>query len=102
MLKQYEGQDLQELTKEGLTLVDFFATWCGPCKMIMPQLEQLAEERQDVQFVVVDTDPHRDFAISQKISSVPTLVLFKDGVEVDRRSGFAPKADIEKWIDKFA
>lgn len=101
MLKEYQGQDLNEMVKDGITLVDFFATWCGPCKMILPQLEQLANEREDVQFVKIDTDPYRDLAISQKVSSVPTLILFKDGVEVDRRSGFAPKQDIEKWIDKY-
>lgn len=97
----YAGQELKELVSEGIVLVDFFATWCGPCKMILPQLEQLAKEREDVKFYKVDVDQYRDFAVSQGIRSVPTLVLFKDGQEVDRRGGFAPKQEIDKWISKF-
>lgn len=97
----YTGQDLNELVNEGLVLVDFFATWCGPCKMILPQLESLAKERQDVKFVKIDVDKHRELTVSKKVTGVPTLILFKDGQEVERRSGFAPKQEIEKWINKF-
>lgn len=99
MLKNYEGQDFQELVNEGVTLIDFFATWCGPCKMIMPHLEELAGEKTDVNFYKVDVEPYRDLAINNGVKSVPTLVLFKDGQEIARRGGFAPKAEIEKWIN---
>lgn len=101
-MKNYEGQDFKTLTAEGMTVVDFYATWCGPCKMLMPQLEDLSKERADVSFVKVDIDQHRALAKDVfSIASVPTLILFKDGVEVSRRSGFAPKADVSKWIDQY-
>lgn len=97
----YQGEDLKDLVNEGVVLVDFFATWCNPCKMILPQLEQLKKEREDINIVKVNVDDYRDLAVNNKVSSIPTLVLFKDGVEVDRRGGFAPKDAIEKWIDSF-
>ncbi|NLN50191.1 MAG: thioredoxin [Acholeplasmataceae bacterium] len=101
MLLNYEGQEFETLVKEGVTLVDFFATWCGPCKMLMPQLEELAKEKTDVKYVKVDIDQHRPLAANvYKITSVPTLILFKDGVEVSRTTGFAPKAKIAKWIEE--
>lgn len=101
MIKNYEGTDFQALVKEGITLVDFFATWCGPCKMLEPQLIDLAKEKTDINYLKVDIDKHRQLATeSYNIKSVPTLVLFKDGEELSRRSGFAPKADIAKWILK--
>ncbi len=103
MLKDYEGQDFNEVIgQDGFVLVDFFATWCGPCKMLMPQLEALSEEQKDVPMVKVDIDNYRALAKeTYGITSVPTLVLFKDGVEVGRQSGFAPKENVWKWIQSF-
>lgn len=101
MIKHFGGENFQEQVKDGVTLVDFFATWCGPCKMLMPQIEALAGEKTDVDYLFVDIDQHRDLAATTfGITSVPTLILFKDGKEIDRRSGFAPKDDVRKWIEK--
>lgn len=99
ILKNYDGVNFEAQIKEGVTLVDFFATWCGPCKMLEPQLIELSKEKTDINYVKVDIDQHRELATqTYNVKSVPTLVLFKDGVEVSRRSGFAPKADIAKWV----
>ncbi|MBM7453623.1 thioredoxin 1 [Acholeplasma morum] len=100
MLISYEGQDFKEvIDRPGLVLVDFYATWCGPCKMLMPQLEALSEEQPQIPFVKVDIDQHKPLAKeTYGVTSVPTLVLFKDGVEVSRQSGFAPKDAVFKWI----
>ncbi len=101
MIKHFGGENFEGQVKEGITLVDFFATWCGPCKMLMPQIEALAEEKTDVDYLFVDIDQHRELAATTfGINSVPTLILFKDGVEVSRRSGFAPKQDVRKWIEQ--
>jgi len=98
MIKHFDGKDFNEDIKEGITLVDFFATWCGPCKMLMPEVETLATEKTDINYLLIDIDKFRDLAIKSNIRSVPTLVLFKDGVEISKRSGFAPKEDLLKWI----
>ena len=100
MINKYSGENFKEMISEGVTLVDFFATWCGPCQMLMPEFEKLAANTEGVKFVTVDIDQYRDLAINSGVKSVPTLVLFKDGVELSRRSGFAPEAQLAKWIEK--
>jgi len=74
------------------TLVDFYATWCGPCRMMEPLLEQVSTEVKDVATILkVDIDKNRDFAVKHGIRSVPTLILFKEGKVVWRQSGLPPK-----------
>ncbi len=73
---------------EGLTLVDFFATWCGPCKMMHPVLEQLKDELgESVRVIKIDVDKNMDLSMQYRIQSVPTLMLFKNGTAVWRQSG---------------
>ena len=73
---------------EQVTLVDFFATWCGPCKMMHPVLEQLKEELGDsIRIVKLDVDKNESLSISYKIQSVPTLMLFRKGEILWRQSG---------------
>lgn len=83
----------------GLVLVDFFATWCGPCKMIGPVLEQISNERADLKIVKVDVDQNQDLAMRYGVMSIPTLILFKDGKPVAQQLGFMPKELLLKWID---
>lgn len=86
---------------DGITLVDFWATWCGPCKVMTPILEKLEEELEDVTFTKVDVDAQQDVAREVGIQAMPTFVLYKDGVEVDRKVGACSKADIVVWIDEY-
>ena len=72
-------------------LVDFNATWCGPCRMLKPTLEAVAAERPDVEIVGVDVDENMDLAQEYEVYSIPCLVLFKDGAEADRSVGLLPK-----------
>ena len=73
---------------EGLTLVDFFATWCGPCKMMHPVLEQLKDELgESVRVIKIDVDKNMDLSMQYRIQSVPTRMLFKNGAAVWRQSG---------------
>ena len=84
------------------TLVDFYATWCGPCKMMSPLLEQVASEMGDeTKIIKVDIDKNRDAAAQYGIRSVPTLILFKEGEIVWRQSGLPPKSMITESIKKF-
>lgn len=82
-----------------ITVVDFFAVWCGPCKMLTPIFEALSSEMSDkVSFGKVDIDRSLEIAQQYNISSVPTMIMFKDGVEVDRIVGFVPKEQIKSKI----
>lgn len=94
-----KNQDFKNLIKEGVTLVDFYATWCGPCKMLAPQLEQLAEKRQDINVIKIDVDQHEELAAEFNIRVVPTLILFKDGANINVSSGFKTAAALENLIN---
>jgi len=97
----YQGQAYQEVVEQqGLVIVQYFATWCGPCKMLKPVLEALSTELTDVKFYRVDIDLFRAQAIDAGIRSVPTVVLYKDGEEVDRQSGYQPKERVGAWMNQ--
>lgn len=86
--------------KEGIVLVDFYATWCGPCKMQSPIIDNLKEERSDIKIMKVDVDKEEDVARTYGIMSIPTLMLFKDGKEVAKNVGFMPKEVLTDWINE--
>lgn len=92
--------DFESAIASGVTLVDFFATWCGPCKMLSPTIEEIGEEC-DGSFSVykVDIDECEDVAMDMGIMSVPTLVVFKDGEEAERMIGVQPKTAILNAIN---
>lgn len=94
-----KGQDFKSLTQNGVALVDFFATWCGPCRMLSPELEKLAEKRTDINVIKVDVDEFGELAALYNVRVVPTLVLLKDGANISVSSGFKPLASLEKFVD---
>ncbi len=88
LIKKLSSSDFKETIQSGLTLVDFFAEWCAPCRMLVPVLEELAEEKKDqMKFCKVDIDQAQDITTEFQVTSVPTLILFKDGKEVNRTIG---------------
>lgn len=82
----------------GLTVVDFFATWCGPCKMLAPILDAAAAEHSDVQFCKVDIDEEMSLATQYQIMSVPTLLFIKDGAVVKKSIGLVSPEDLDDMI----
>ena len=91
-----EEKQFKELTKtENKILVDFFANWCGPCKMLAPVLEKV---ESDVKVIKVDTDNFEDLSREYGIMSIPTLVLLEKGKEVKRNIGFIDKNSLEDWL----
>ena len=80
-------------------LVDFFATWCGPCKMIAPILEEIAEEREDFKIVKIDVDQVQALAVEYQIMSIPTLMVFRDGKAGAPVLGARPKQAIIDLVD---
>ena len=101
-VKIYSSEDIkfENLSKNKLTLVDFWATWCGPCRMMAPLVEELADEMGDVVFAKVDVDENPDIAMDLRIASIPTLMLFKDGQAVERVIGVTPKEELKAIIDR--
>ena len=94
-MKVINTEEFNELMKEDLVLVDFFATWCGPCKMLAPVLESGQETlKGQVTIVKVDVDASSDLAGQFGVMAVPTMVLFKNGKQVDAFSGYMPAANI--------
>ena len=81
-------------------LLDFWAVWCGPCKMIAPIVEQIAEERPDITVGKVDVDQEMELAVKFGITSIPTLIVLKNGAVTATSVGYRPKADILALLDK--
>lgn len=94
-----KGQDFKALVANGVTLVDFFATWCGPCKMLTPELEKLAEKRSDINVIKVDIDQFEELAAMYNVRVVPTLFLFKDGANISTSTGFKPLPSLENFVN---
>lgn len=82
------------LNSEKTVLIDFYADWCGPCKMLAPIIEEIAQENQDIKVAKINIDNERDLALDYDVMSIPTLVVIKDGQELDRVVGLADKAEI--------
>jgi thioredoxin 1 len=99
MLVYATDATINEEIKNGVTVVDFYADWCGPCKMIAPILEQLSEERTDVKIVKIDVDANQQSAAQYGVRNIPTLLIVKDGVEVHRQVGFVPKPKLVDLIN---
>ncbi|HBI3607264.1 TPA: thioredoxin [Staphylococcus aureus] len=93
--------DFDSKVESGVQLVDFWATWCGPCKMIAPVLEELAadcEGKADI--LKLDVDENPSTAAKYEVMSIPTLIVFKDGQPVDKVVGFQPKENLAEVLDK--
>lgn len=92
--------EFENLVNDEFVLVDFFATWCGPCKMLTPVLEEMASERADIKIIKMNVDECPDLSKKYAIMSVPTLMLFKNGEVISTEHGFMPKPMLEDWINK--
>lgn len=90
------------IQSDQLSLVDFYATWCQPCKMMHPVLVQLKEELgESIRIIKVDVDKYGDTAAQHHIQSVPTLILFRNGEALWRQSGAMPKSQLKQIVEQF-
>lgn len=90
-------EEFKELIKDELVIVDFFATWCGPCRMLGTVLEEIKDEYK---IVKIDVDECSEIAKEYGVMSVPTIIKFKNGIEIEKNIGFLPKEQLVEWIEK--
>ena len=99
MLIHLENENkYDELISKGNVLVDFYATWCGPCNMLTPELEKLASEDESLQIIKVDVDEFPNIARRYRVMSIPTLLLFKDGKLVNSKLGYMPLVHLKEFV----
>ena len=99
MVQIVSQDNFSDSIASGLVLIDFFAEWCGPCKMLEPVLKELSEEMTEVEFFNADTDANMELAMKYGIQSIPALLLFKNGKEAGRTVGFQPKESLRRFIE---
>ncbi|MGZ8829212.1 MAG: thioredoxin [Thermoanaerobaculia bacterium] len=93
--------DFAKSIRQGKYVVDFWAAWCGPCRMIAPVIEQLAKERSDVHFAKLNVDQNPATASQFRVQGIPLLIFFRDGQEKGRVTGAVPRQDIEAAIQQY-
>ena len=99
MVKKIENNNMSEALESSLALVDFSATWCGPCKMLAPVLEEISEEfAGKLDFFNADVDANDELALKYGIQNIPALVMFKNGEIADRIVGFQSKEKLKAFI----
>jgi thioredoxin 1 len=95
-LDQFEAEVVKS---EKPVLVDFFATWCGPCKMLSPVIEEIAKERTDIKVFKVDVDEQGELASKFGVYSIPTIISFSGGKQNKKAVGYLPKASLLKLVE---
>lgn len=100
MSRIVNSSEYNQEIKDGVVVVDFFANWCGPCKMLAPIFEELGKEYNGkVKFIKVDVDQSPDLAMRYQVASIPTVIVVKDGEKVAGNVGFIPKEQIKTMVD---
>ncbi len=98
MVKQINTDEFKEVIKEGKTVVDLFATWCGPCKMLSPILDEISEEITTTKFYKIDVDDNQDVAREYNVMSIPTVLIFENGNLINKVVGLRSR---EELIEQF-
>ena len=93
-----ENYEEEVLKADKPVIIDFYADWCGPCKMLAPSIEKLADEHSEVKVVKIDVDQEQALAMQYQVQSIPTLITFKNGQPVSRQLGFIPYEALEEMI----
>ena len=99
-VKTISDASFDQETGSGTVLVDFWAEWCGPCRMVSPIVEELSKEIPQVTFAKLNIDENQAVAQKMGITSIPTLVLYKDGEPVDKVIGLMPKPQLKSFVEK--
>ncbi len=102
MIKAISMAEFEKITqaKQGAYVIDFWAAWCGPCKMFAPVFEKLSDEINDVSFCKVNVDDEPELAAKLRIASIPTILFVKDGVVTAKSVGFMPEEELRDFIEE--
>lgn len=92
------SDNFNDIIKEGTVIVDMFATWCGPCRMLGPVIEELSNKYDSITFVKVDVDECPEVAKNYGVMSIPTIIKFQNGKEIDKKIGYMNITEFENWI----
>ncbi len=102
MVKVFGGNNFDEVIKSGIVVVDFYADWCGPCKMLAPVMEELSDEMDGkATFLKVNVDDNQRLAQEYGITNIPSVIFFKDGEKKEMQVGFIPKNVLEQKIKSY-
>ena len=103
MPEELDPSSMEEAVNSGETwVVDFWASWCGPCKKLAPIYEEVSEEIEDVNFGKVNMEEHSDLATKYQVSALPTLLIIKDGDIVAKSAGMMDKVSLTEWVQEKA
>ncbi len=97
MIKYVTEENFDEELKKDKILVDFYATWCGPCKMLSEVIEKYDKE-EEIEIIKIDVDKAPNLSSKYNIFSIPTLIIFENAKEVRRKTGFMSKEELKKWV----
>jgi len=92
-------EEFEQEIKTGLKVVDFFATWCGPCRLLSPVLEEYSEEHPDVDILKIDCDEVSELASKYFVNSIPYIITFVDGVKTGENVGYLPKPQLDRFLN---
>ena len=98
MVKEILSDEFKTVINGGKVVVDFFATWCGPCKMLSPVMDEISNELSDINFYKVDVDKNEDIAREYGIMSIPTIIIFENGKVVNSLVGLRSKTELKELI----
>lgn len=99
MVKYLKDEVFNDEIKKGLVLVDFYADWCGPCRMLAPVIEEVANELPNVKIIKINVDEREDVARTYGVMSIPTVILFENGEIKKKQVGFMPKEVLMRWFN---
>ena len=100
MIELNKNNFVEMINAHHYVLVDAWAPWCGPCKMIAPALEEISNERTDVKIMKLNVDDNQELALQHDLQSIPTLMLFMNGTKIDQMIGALPKKIMNEFLDK--
>ena len=98
MISELTEENFEQITKQGKVIIDFYADWCGPCKIMEPVLEELSKEFRDINFFKINVDSNQQPALIYAVRSIPTIIFLKNGSEVDRIIGVTYEDEFKKRI----